>query len=115
MKRLIIRYKDYILGVVVDETNTCILDSYKVKSISDMRGVLKEIRNKAWVEDGIDGQPQAIHFRTLFSMVNEWRVHNLLYSLGILRDRVGSVDLNTNQPWYVKLLYTILSPCYFHF
>lgn len=115
MKRLIIRYKDYILKVTVDKVNTCILDSYKVKSISDMRGVLKEIRNEVWAVDDINRYPQAIHYRTLFSMVNEWRVHNLLYSLGILRDRVGSVDLNTNQPWYIKLLYTVLSPFYFHF
>lgn len=57
----------------------------------------------------------AVHKRNLFSMIYEWRTHNLLYALGIAKDRTGSVDLNTNQPWYIKVLYAIISPFYLHF
>lgn len=57
----------------------------------------------------------AIHKRNIFSMIYEWRAHNLLYALGIAKDRTGSVDLNTGQPWYMKALYAIISPFYLHF
>ena len=103
-----IKYSEYIINVLLSTNNTSITDSYRIRGINDMVNVLKKIRNTC-------DDSYAIHKRSIFGMVNEWRVHNLLYSLGILRDRVGSVDLNTNQPWYVKLLYTILSPFYFHF
>lgn len=61
------------------------------------------------------GKPMAIHRRSISSMIKEWRVHNLLYSLNIQRDRTGSVDLNTGQSWYVRAVYSILSPFYLHF
>lgn len=48
-------------------------------------------------------------------MVNEWSVHNLLYSLGIQKDRTKDVDLNINQHWYIKVGYFLLSPIYFIF
>lgn len=51
-----------------------------------------------------------IHRRTMFSLINEWRVHNLLYELNIERDRTESVDLDVDQPWYMKVLYTVISP-----
>lgn len=108
MKKVIIRYKDKNFKVSVSEDNTSILDSYKVKSIGDMKGILSEIRSKA-------DSSMAVNNRSIFSMVNEWRVHNLLYTFNIQRDRTRSVDLDTNQPWYMKIAYTVLSPFYLHF
>ena len=109
MERIIVRYKDNSLKVNVSKDNTCILDSYTVKGIEDMKGILTEIRHEVSEND------MAIHNRSIFSMINEWRVHNLLYSLNIQRNRTRSVNLNTGQPWYVVALYTILSPFYLHF
>lgn len=108
MKKLIIRYKDFILKVHSSECNTTIFDSYRVKSPCDMESIIYCIKSR--VPNGY-----AIDKRGISSMIHEWRVHNLLYSLGILKSRVKDVDLNINQPWYVKVLYFTLSPFYFHF
>lgn len=109
MKQIIIRYKDKSYRVTISGTNTNILDSYSIKSITDMRNIIKEVKNK------VSDNSMAIHHRSLFSMMNEWRVHNLLYSFGIQKDRTKSVDLDLNQPWYMKVAYILLSPLYFHF
>ena len=108
MKKIIIRYKDIILKVHLSKDNTTILDSYKVSSPKDMKSIIYHIKEQ--VTDDI-----AINIRSVSSMIYEWRVHNLLYTLGIMRARTSSVDLNINQPWYIKVLYTILSPFYFRF
>lgn len=109
MKKLILRYKDFALKVHASEYNTCIQDSYKVKSIDDMKGVLWLIRSE------IEDNNMAIHKRGIWSMIHEWRVHNLLYSLGIEKNRTMSVDLETNQHWYLRLAYKVLSLFYLHF
>ena len=51
----------------------------------------------------------------MFSLLNEWRTHNLLYSLGVQKERTASVDLESNQSWYMTVAYAILSPFYLHF
>lgn len=108
MKRLIVRHKDFILRVHASENNTTILDSHQVKRPSDMKSLLYSIKT---------GLPDtyAINRRGIFGMINEWRVHNLLYSLGMFKDRTKDVDLDTDQPWYMSVLYFILSPFYLHF
>lgn len=108
MKKIIARHKDFVLKVHISEDNTTIFDSYKVKSPWDMESIIYYIKREA-------SDDMAINKRNISSMIYEWRTHNLLYSLGILRDRVKDVDLNTNQPWYVKALYFVLSPFYLHF
>lgn len=108
MKKLIVTHKDFILKVHASENNTCIFDSYKVKSPWDMESIIYYIKAETSAE-------YAINKRNISSMIYEWRVHNLLHSLGILRDRVKDVDLNTGQPWYIKALYFILSPFYLHY
>ena len=108
MKKLIIRHKDFILKVHASENNTTIFDSYLVKSPWDMESIIYYIKDETSDE-------YAINKRNIPGMIYEWRVHNLLYSLGIKRDRTKDVDLNINQPWYIKAAYTILSPFYFHF
>lgn len=108
MKKLIIRHKDFILKVHASEDNTTIFDSYKVKSPWDMKSIIYCIKAEA-------SDKMAINKRNISSMIYEWRTHNLLYALGIMRDRVKSVDLNTGQPWYIKALYAIISPFYFNF
>ena len=108
MKKLIIRHKDFTLKIHASENNTTIFDSYLVKSPWDMESIIYYIKAETSDE-------YAINKRNIPGMIYEWRVHNLLYSLGIKRDRTKDVDLNINQPWYIKAAYTILSPFYFHF
>lgn len=109
MKKLIIEYKSYILRVSASADNTHIQDSYKVKSIDEMQDILWMIQSE--VED----DSMAINKRGIWSMTHEWRAHNLLYSLGIEKDRTGSVDLDLNQPWYMKLAYKLISIFYPHY
>lgn len=109
MKNLIITYKGFVLKAHASENNTHVEDSYKVKRIDDMQSILWMIQSE--VEDS----SMAINKRGIWSMTHEWRTHNLLYSLGIERDRTRSVDLDIGQPWYLRLGYKILSFFYFHF
>lgn len=106
MKEINIKYSEYIINVLLSTDNTSIIDSYRIKRINDMVNVLKEIRNTC-------DNSYAIHKRSIFGMVNEWRVHNLLYFLHIKRSRTGTVDLNINQSIWAKIAYTLLSVFYF--
>lgn len=47
--------------------------------------------------------------RTLKSEYREWKGHNVLYKLGIARDRTRSVDINQNEPMWRRVVYAILS------
>lgn len=108
MKKVIIRHLDRALKVHISEDNTTIFDSYKVKSIWDMRSIIYRIKVEA-------SDTMSVNKRSVSSMIHEWRTHNLLYTLGIMKNRTGSVDLNIDQPWYIRVLYAIISPFYFHF
>lgn len=102
MRKYIIPFKDFVFRVQTSKDNTCILDSYKLKKKSDMKEVLELIREKAF-------KSAAVNNRSIKGMVNEWRVHNFLYSLGIAKTRTKDVDLELNQPWYMKFLYSVFS------
>ena len=106
MKEVNIKYSKYIINVLLSSYNTSIIDSYRIRRINDMVNVLKKIRNTC-------DNSYAIHKRSIFGMVNEWRVHNLLYFLHIKRRRTGTVDLNINQSIWAKIAYTLLSVFYF--
>ena len=106
MKMINIKYSECIINVLLSTNNTSIKDSYRIRRINDMVNVLKKIRNTC-------DDSYAIHKRSIFGMVNEWRVHNLLYFLHIKRKRTGTVDLNINQSIWVKIAYTLLSVFYF--
>lgn len=106
MKEINIKYSEYIINVLLSTNNTSITDSYRIRRIHDMVNILKRIRNAC-------DNSYAIHKRSIFGMVNEWRVHNLLYFLHIKRRRTGTVDLNMNQSIWTKIAYTLLSALYF--
>ena len=106
MKEINIKYGEYLIDVLLSTDNTSIIDSYRIKRINDMVNVLKKIRNTC-------DNSYAIHKRSIFGMVNEWRVHNILYFLHIKRKRTCTVDLNINQNMLVKITYTLLSIFYF--
>nr|DAF63770.1 MAG TPA: hypothetical protein [Podoviridae sp. ctz6O13] len=83
--------------------NTQIFDSYKVRKKRDMEEVIQKIRQAS------DIPALAVRRRTVKGMVHEWKAHNLLYELGIARDRTKDVDLDIGNPWYKVLGYRILS------
>lgn len=103
MEKIIIAHKNFILRVHASENNTTIFTSYTVRNKIDMEAVLCKIRKRTPFK-------YAINKRSISGMIREWRVHNLLYSIGLFRNRTRNVDLNTGDPWYIKTLYFILSP-----
>lgn len=48
------------------------------------------------------------HIRSMGSMRREWATHNLLYSLGIRRDKTADVDLDYEPRWYHNLAYWVV-------
>lgn len=81
------------------ENRIKIIDSYKMsKEEFDM--VLEEVKKLA---------PSHVAFnRTKKSIYLEWYAHNLLYRLGIRKDKTADVDLDYPQPWIKRLGYGIL-------
>ena len=107
MENFVIEYKGNVYRVWSTYSNINIQNSYRVKTIHDMKKVLYAIRDK--------NLSRIVYIRSNFSMINEWRVHNLLYDLHYKRERTADVDLDYPQKWYIKLAYTLLSPLYLHF
>lgn len=66
--------------------------------------VIKKLRNEF-------PRITVIHDRSIFSLIIEWRAHNLLYDLGMYKSRTKDVDLNYPK-WYVYPIYFILSLFY---
>lgn len=105
--KYIIQHKGIKYTVEIGDKNTKILNSFKIKRISAMKSFITHLKTR-FPYCSINKIP-------LFEVINEWRVHNLLYTLNIKRDRTKDVDLNIGKSWYTKVLYTIISPFYFHF
>lgn len=97
----------YIYGMEcsVTDNNIHIENSYKIIDSSTMLYILTKIR---------DEYPDAtvVKERSLTSMLDEWKAHNALYELHLYRSHTKSVDINTNQTWYVKAAYKVLSFLY---
>lgn len=108
MRQFTIHYKRFSLKVEVSEDNTKIYDSYQVTSLKDMKAILFLIKSRV-------NNNYAINKRGYKDMINEWRVHNLLYSLHLFRERTKDVDLNFPQSTLEKTIYSILSLLYFHY
>lgn len=106
---MLIEYKDR--KIIVLPNVTSIENSFQIRSIKEMKTIINTAkaiskrRHRRYKE-------YAIHVRTMFGMICEWRSHNLLYSLGIKRASTKHVDLELHPKWYYKIGYFILSCCY---
>ena len=103
-----VQFKKIVYMVTVSDDCITIANSYRITSKTDMKLFVEHLRVRF-------SESKVFSKRTTKSLINEWRVHNLLYSLGISKERTQSVDLNQSQSTMCKILYTILSPFYFHF
>ena len=95
------------LQITITPNNINIKDSYTIKDPFEIRVILKEI--KEFLKENNITMDTPFNHRSLWSMIREWVSHNNAYVIGYKRERVGSVDLNFPQKWYVKVLYFILS------
>lgn len=107
-KNILMWYGSRCHKVHFSDNNINISDSYQIKNWSDMNKFINELHHH-------NPDSPVIQQRSTTSLIHEWRTHNLCWELGILRERVKDVDLNLGQSWWVKTLYVILSPFYFHF
>ena len=81
--------------------NIHIKDSYTVDDKKVMANILNIIKEK---------HPECIVFekRCWNNLLSEWKAHNRLYRWGYKSDQTCSVDLDINEPWWRKFLYSIL-------
>lgn len=92
---------DYI-HIVLSDSICTIIDSYKVKRLKHMREVI----------DWVKTYDTEVGKRSWISLVSEWRAHNLLYWLGLEKDRTAHCDLN-NETSIRRVLYFLGSLVYF--
>lgn len=91
------------VNALVVDNNVYINDSYKVHHLKHMSYILAVLRSK---------YPSCnVLKRSEFSLINEWRAHNLLYSLGLFKTHTKDVDLDTTK-WYTEIIYFLLSLLY---
>lgn len=91
------------IDITISDTNIHIQDSYKVKKASQMKYVLALLKQNYPSNEVLK--------RSELSLLNEWRVHNLCYTLGIFKSHTKDVDLNLISN-FSNFLYSLLSPFY---
>lgn len=87
--------------------NTTIYNSYKVTHIDEMGYIIDNIRKQYPLS--------SVNKRTKFSLINEWRAHNLLHTLGLYKDRTEHVDLNMGNNILYNIGYFIGSLLYLRY
>lgn len=107
MSKLVLNYPNGLVRVNVTKNNISIEESYKVQKKSDMRNILEQL--KSLYEDEHNN---VLDNRTIRSIICEWRSHNLVYSLGLFRDRTRTVDINYPIPDYMNIVYFMASLFY---
>lgn len=104
---MILRYPNGVVRVCVTKNNISIEDSYKIQKKSDMKNILEQIKSLYENEHN-----EVLDNRSIRSMIWEWKSHNLVYSLGLFRDRTRTVDINYPIPGYMNIVYFIASLFY---
>lgn len=107
MKKLIIRHKDFILRVHALENNIIIFDSYLVKNPQDMKSIILSLKREAVSES-------TVNKINTYSILHKWKTYNLIYSLGVLRNKVKNITISIDQTWTAKVSYFIISLFYSH-
>ena len=88
-----------------NKINIHIVNSFRVKTTYEMSKIIFLIKGAAQ-NRGI------IYPRSNKSLIREWKAHNVLYFLGIKRNRTRSVDLNQNESVFRRIGYFVLSLFY---
>lgn len=106
MQSILIWYNNEAVKADLSKINTTIYESWRFKTVTDMTKIIEELREKSTDKEA------AICTLGTKEMIREWRSHNLLYTLGLFRTHTEDVDLNTDNPWYLKVAYAVVSPFY---
>ena len=89
-----------VFGVSIryDDKGITILDSYKITNKTRMYAILSFFRRQTKYESK----------RSINSWIREWKAHNRLYKLGLLKKHTKDCDLEENEKWYRLVLYHII-------
>ena len=93
-------YKVSDIYVNITPSNIHIHDSYKIKRVADMKCLIELI---------LDVDNSILRTRSRKSILREWKAHNVLYKLHILRKSTAHTDIEANQKLIYKICYFILS------
>lgn len=88
--------------MVVTDRNIQIKDSYKITVTAEMEDVLNTLRFQ-YPDNAV------LMTRSNTGLIREWKGHNLLYQMGILRSHTKDVDLDYNTNVFYTVGYWILS------
>ena len=88
------------LKITISNTNIHLHDSFKIKTKEEKLFILHEIINVF---------PKILEYRTIKSMLREWRAHNILYKLHILRESTKHTDIEFKQNFIFKIGYFLIS------
>ncbi len=86
------------ITIQYNTVNVRILDSHKIKSVKDMIRILKIFKQKTGYKSK----------RSLKSWIKEWKSHNRLYNMGLLKEHTVDCDLEENEKLHRLMAYQIL-------
>lgn len=88
------------LTIRYSKSNLAIIDSYKIYDKQKMKNTLIML---------LEVIPLYQTKRSIYSLMNEWIAHNLLYELNICTRHTKDCDFESKQKIYMFILYFILS------
>lgn len=93
------------MNFVVTDKNIQIKDSYKITITSEMEDILNNLRLE-YPDNAV------LMTRRNPGLIREWKGHNFLYKLGIIRSHTKDVDLDYDTNIFYAIGYWFLSVGY---
>ena len=88
------------LVCTTSSNNINIRDSYTVMNKKEMAEVLYVIQHR-------HPECEVFKIRKWDNLLSEWKCHSRLYNWGLFKSNTKDADLDINEPWWRKILYTI--------
>lgn len=102
---LVRQYRGFTVWFNMESVSITIIDGFKAKTKAEIMRVLEVIHTTSCYSMLV----KRGYTRTIESEYQEWRAHNILYKMGILRERTGSVDISNNESKVRRFGYAVLS------
>jgi hypothetical protein len=102
---LVRQYCGFTIWFDLENLNITVIDGFKAKTKAEIMRVLEVIHTTSCYSMLV----KRGYTRTIESEYQEWRAHNILYKLGILKSRTGTVDLSNNESKIRRFGYSVLS------
>ena len=93
--------KIHNLICTVSKYNINVQDSYQVMDKKEIAEILHIIEHRY-------PECEVFKVRKWNNLISEWRAHSRLYNWGLFKSHTKDVDLDTEEPWWRRILYTIV-------